>query len=74
MAKDHKQLKQKYVGIIRSQFSSPTIASPEYTNIPENQESFLKSYPMKIIEYFKKAIISSPKEIQENTGENRRRN
>jgi hypothetical protein len=36
-----------------SEPSSPTTASPEYTNIPENQKSLLKSYLMKIIESFK---------------------
>ena len=47
---------------------SPTRASPEYTNTPENQESVLKSYLMKIIESFKEDINNSLKEIQENTG------
>ena len=46
---------------------SPTTASPEYTNTPENQESVLKSYLMKIIESFKEDINNSLKEIQENT-------
>jgi hypothetical protein len=36
-----------------SEASSPTTASPEYTNTPENQEADLKSYLMKIIESFK---------------------
>ena len=48
--------------------SSPTIASPEYMNTPENQEADLKSYLMKIIESFKKDINISLKEIQENIG------
>ena len=51
-----------------SEPSSPTTASPEYTNTPENQESVLKSYLMKIIESFKEDINNSLKEIQENTG------
>ena len=51
-----------------SEPSSPTTASPEYTKIPENQESVLKSYLMKIIESLKKDINNSLKEIQENTG------
>ena len=51
-----------------SEPSSPTIARPECTNIPENQESDLKSYLMKIIESFKENINNSLKEIQENTG------
>jgi hypothetical protein len=51
-----------------SEPSSPTRASPEHTNTPENQESVLKSYLMKIIESFKEDINNSLKEIQENTG------
>jgi hypothetical protein len=35
-----------------SEYSSPTTASPEYTNTPENEESVLKSYLIKIIESF----------------------
>jgi hypothetical protein len=50
------------------ELSSPTIASLEYTNTPENLESVLKSYLMKIIESFKEDINNSLKEIQENTG------
>jgi hypothetical protein len=37
------------------------------TNTPENQESVLKSYLMKIIEPFKEEINNSLKEIKENT-------
>jgi esterase/lipase len=48
--------------------SSPTTASCKYTNTPENQESVLKSYLMKIIESFKEDINNSLKEIQDNTG------
>ena len=51
-----------------SEPSSPTTASPEYTNTPENQEADLKSYLIKIIESFKEDINNSLKEIQENTG------
>ena len=51
-----------------SEPSPPTTASPKYTNIPENQEPVLKSYLMKIIEYFKEDINNSLKEIQENIG------
>jgi hypothetical protein len=47
---------------------TPTTASREYTNTPENQKSVLKSYLVKIIESFKEDISSSLKEIQENTG------
>jgi hypothetical protein len=36
-----------------SENSSTNMASPEYTNTPENQEFVLKSYLMKIIEFFK---------------------
>ena len=43
-------------------------ASPEYTIKPENQESVLKSYLMKVIESFKKGVNNSLKEIQENIG------
>ena len=51
-----------------SEPSSPTTASPEYTNTPENQEADLKSYHMTIIESFKEDMSNSLKEIQENTG------
>jgi hypothetical protein len=50
-----------------SEPSSPT-TSPEYTNTPENQEANLKTYLMKIIDFFKEDINNSLKEIQENTG------
>jgi methyltransferase-like protein len=50
-----------------SEPSSPTTASPEYTNTPENQVADLKSYFMKIIYSFKEDINNSLKEIQENT-------
>jgi hypothetical protein len=36
-----------------SECSSPTTASPEYINTPENQKADPKSYLMKIIESFK---------------------
>jgi hypothetical protein len=51
-----------------SEPSSHTTASPEYTNTPENQEPVLKSYLMKIIEFFKEDTNNSQKEIQINTG------
>jgi hypothetical protein len=38
-----------------------------YPNIPEKQDSDLKSYLMMMVEDFKKAINNSLKEIQENT-------
>ena len=53
---------------VSSEPSSPTTASPEYNNIPENQEADLKSHLIKIIESFKEEINNSLKEIQENTG------
>lgn len=49
-----------------SEASSPTTASPEYTNTPESQEADLKTYLMKIIECFKGGINNSLKEIQVN--------
>jgi gas vesicle protein len=51
-----------------SEHSSPTTASSEYTNTPENQEVDLKFYLLRIIESFKEDINNSLKEIQENTG------
>lgn len=43
--------------------SSSTTVSPKYTNRPENQDSVLKSYLMKIIESFKEDNNNSLKEI-----------
>ena len=51
-----------------SEPSSPTTASTEYNNTPENQEADLKSYLINIIESFKETINNSMKEIQENAG------
>jgi hypothetical protein len=48
---------------VSSEHSFPTIANPEYTNTPENQDSFLKSYLMKIIKSFKEDTNNSLKEI-----------
>jgi hypothetical protein len=45
----------------------PSIVSPGYSNIPEKQDSDLKSYLMMVVEDFKKGINNSHKEIQENT-------
>jgi mRNA-degrading endonuclease RelE of RelBE toxin-antitoxin system len=45
----------------------PTTASPEYPNIPEKENSDLKSYLMMVVEDFNKSIKNSLKEIQENT-------
>ena len=50
-----------------SEPSSPTRASPEHPNTPENQDAELNSYLMKIIESFKEEINNLLKEIQENT-------
>ena len=52
---------------VSSEPSSPTTASPEYNNTPQNQEADLKSYLTKIIEYFKEDINNSLREIEENT-------
>ena len=46
---------------VSSEPSSPTTASPEYTNTPENQEANQKSYLMKILESFKEKINNSLK-------------
>ena len=51
-----------------SEPGSSTTASTEYTNTLENQEPVLKSYLMKIIEFFKEDTNNSQKEIQINTG------
>ena len=51
------------MGIIRTQFSHDSI----YNNTPENQESVLKYYLMKIIWSFKEDINDLLKEILENT-------
>jgi hypothetical protein len=45
----------------------PTTASPRYPNIPEKQDSDLKSYLVMLVEDIKKGINISLKEIQENT-------
>jgi uncharacterized membrane protein YcaP (DUF421 family) len=50
------------------EYNSPTTVSPEYPNIPEKQDSDLKSHLMTMIEDFKKYINNSLKEIQKNTG------
>jgi hypothetical protein len=48
--------------------NSPTIASPGYPNIPEKQDSDLKSLLMMLIEDIKNDINNYLKEIQENIG------
>ena len=50
-----------------SEPSSPTTASPEYTNRSENQEADLKSSLMNKIKYLKEYINNSQKEIQVST-------
>jgi hypothetical protein len=49
-----------------SEESTPTTVNPGYPNIPEKQDSDLKSYLMMLVEDFKKVINNSLKEIQEN--------
>jgi hypothetical protein len=57
-AEEHKQQKPKNTWA-SSETISPTTASPEYTNTTENHESVLKSYLIKIIEFFKEDINNS---------------
>jgi hypothetical protein len=47
--------------------SSPTTASPEYTNTHKNQEAVLKTLSYKDNRVFKRDINNSLKEIQDNT-------
>ena len=54
------------LGIIRIQLSHHSKPSIYYTNSPENQETDLKSYLMKIIESFKEDINNLLKKMQEN--------
>jgi hypothetical protein len=51
-----------------SEPSTPTSASPGYSNTPEKQDSDLKSYLMMLVEDIKKGINNSLKEIQELGG------
>jgi hypothetical protein len=51
-----------------SQPITPTTPNPEYPNTQEKQDLDLKSYLMTLVEYLKKDINNSLKEIQENTG------
>jgi hypothetical protein len=46
-----------------SETTSPTTVSPGYPNTTEKQDSDLKSHLMLMIEYFKKDISNSLKEI-----------
>jgi chromosome segregation ATPase len=52
---------------LSSELSTPTSANPGYPNTPEKQDSYLKSYPMMLVEDIKKYFNNSHKEIQENT-------
>jgi hypothetical protein len=51
-----------------SEPSSPTTASPGYTNTPENQDADLKFLSHEDSESFKEDINNSLKETQEITG------
>ena len=51
-----------------SEPKAPIIASPGYPNTLEKEDSDLKSRLMMMIEYFKKDINNSLKEMQDNTG------
>ena len=48
--------------------SEPSSANTANTNIPEKQDSDLKSHLMMMLEEFKKDLNNFLKEIQENTG------
>jgi hypothetical protein len=50
-----------------SEPSTPTKASPGYSNTQEKQDSDLKSYLMMLVGDFKKDINNSLREIQANT-------
>ena len=56
-----------------SEPSSPTRAGPGNPNIPEKQDSDLKSHLVMMIDNFKKDINNSLKEIEENAGKTGRR-
>jgi methyl-accepting chemotaxis protein len=64
----HKSISNRSQNTWASSEPSSTTANPEYTNTPENQESALKSFLMKLIESFKEDINNSLKGIQGNTG------
>ena len=64
----HKNLTNRNQGcMVISELSSPTTARTRYPWICK-QDMDLKSYLMMLIEYFKKNINNSLREIQENTG------
>jgi hypothetical protein len=64
----HKTISNRSQYTLSLETSSPSPGSPGYTSTPENQEAYLKSYLMNIIESFKEYINNSLKEIEENTG------
>jgi hypothetical protein len=65
----HKNLTNRSQGYTASsKSSSPTTASPRYSNTLEKQDLDLKLHLMMLIEDFKKDINNSLKEIQANTG------
>ena len=64
----HKNLPNRNQGYLASsETSTPTTASPGYTNTPKKQDLDLKSYLMMLVENLKKGINNSLKEIQTNT-------
>jgi hypothetical protein len=70
MARDkHKNMSNRnQCYLASSEPSSPHTPNPRYSNIPEKQDSDLKSHLMIMIEDFTKDINNYLKEIQENTG------
>ena len=60
--KDISNKNQGYLALLKP--SSPTTASPGYSNTVEKQDSDLKPHHMMMIEDFKKDINNSLKEIQ----------
>jgi hypothetical protein len=63
--KNHTNINQDHW--VSSEPSMPITVSTEYPNIPQKQDSDLKSYLMMLVEDSKKDIDISLKEIQENT-------
>jgi hypothetical protein len=65
----HKNRSQRNYGCMEtSEPDSPTIASTEYTIIPEKQDMDPKPLLMMMMENYKKDINNSLKKNQENTG------
>jgi hypothetical protein len=66
----HKNLTNRNQGhSASSEPTMPTTDNPGYSNTPTKQDSDLNSYLMMLVEYFKKGINNSLKEIQENTAQ-----